>query len=104
MAVTTITDVDRGDVVEITTTWRNDAGVLTDPTTVTYTVRTAGGSTDGTDYVYGTDAEVTKSATGIFVLALPIEDDVTHVVRWVGTGAVEAAGLARISVQRDGFS
>lgn len=54
----------RGDLVRTTATFTNLGGTATDPTTVTATVTNPAGS--ATAYVYGTDAALVKSATGVY--------------------------------------
>lgn len=79
-----------GQQIAVTATFRNaTTGALVDPTTVTWIV----GEPDGTEtsYVYGTDSEVTKSATGTYVGTIRVEQDGQHTSRWNGTGAAVAS-------------
>lgn len=64
-------------------------GVATNPTTVTFSWRIDDGAV--TDWVYGTDVEVTKDSTGNFSVALPVTDAGRWYGRWVGTGTAAAA-------------
>jgi hypothetical protein len=102
MAVTTLENVDRGDVVTCTATFRNAAGSLADPTTVTFQVRNTA-SQVVTTYTNGTDSEVTKTSTGVFVLTLPIDVDRNHHVYVRGTGTVKGGANAHIIVTEDGM-
>lgn len=52
------------DTLRVTFTFTDTAGAVTDPTTVTLSFRPPQGG--WRDYVYGTDAAVVKSATGIY--------------------------------------
>lgn len=103
MTTTTIRDVDRGDVVTATVTFKNEAGVIADPTTVTFYVQSPGTETA---YVYSTDpgSAVTKVSTGVYRLDLPITVDHDYLIRAVGTGTVAAAVPGRIVVTRDKFT
>lgn len=51
-------------LVELPITFRNEAGSLADPTTVTLTVRSPAGAV--TTYTYGPDGEIAKDATGVY--------------------------------------
>lgn len=80
---------DIGDRIAATATFTNDSDVATDPTTITFRVRTPAGTT--TSYVYGTDAEVTKTSTGIYKFTKTVDAAGVWAVRAVGTGTVVAA-------------
>lgn len=82
-------NIDIGDIVDVEALFENNAGVDTDPTVVSFTVQ--GPLGERTEYLYGTDSEVTKTATGIFNLAFEPTDPGVHVVRVVGSGALKAA-------------
>jgi hypothetical protein len=79
-------------VVRVSFRVPDDDGTLTDPTTVTFTARRRQGAIidDPVVYVYGTDDEVEKESTGIFVLTF-----VPTAGRWTvhaqGTGNCHAA-------------
>ena len=63
--------------------------VLTDPTTVTFQLKDPNDVI--TTYVYGTDAEVVKSAVGVYYMDVTVSAAVTWHYRIVGTGACIAA-------------
>lgn len=76
-----------------TATFRNDAGTLADPSTVTFLFRTSAGVE--TDYVYGTDSEVTKTSTGVYEFTAPTYASTgPHYIRVKSTGLVAADELA----------
>ena len=79
----------RGDLVRTTATFTNLGGTATDPTTVTATVTNPAGS--ATAYVYGTDAALVKSATGVYYVDVDANLAGLWASRWVGTGAVTQA-------------
>ena len=81
--------IDIGDRVTVTAAFVNDADAAVDPTTVTFHQQMPDGTI--TSYVYGTDAEVTKSSTGNYTFKRTATQAGTHVVRCVGTGAAIAA-------------
>jgi hypothetical protein len=78
-----------GTGVRVTGTFRV-AGVATDPTTVTASIRSPAGAT--TTYEYGDDVELVKDSTGVY----HVDVDPTLAGRWVyafaGSGAAQAAG------------
>ena len=63
-----------GDRVEIysSTVFQDKNGTAFDPDVVTFQVKGPGVS-DWTDYVFGTDPEVTNPATGSYILAIDVE-------------------------------
>ncbi len=86
----------------VTATFRNDAGTLTDPSTVTFLWRTSAGVESS--YVYGTATEVAKTSTGIYTFTAPTYAVVgPHQVRVKSTGPATADELA-IGVQRTRFT
>lgn len=71
--------------LQITTAFRDADGVLVDPTTVTFeTISPCGGTAS---YVYGTDDEVTKSATGRYAAEIVPDEPGRWFYRWVTTGS-----------------
>jgi len=87
---------DYGDLVRVTGTFTTAAGSAVDPSTVTFYARTPAGIV--LDYVYGTDAEVIKSATGIYY----VDVSANEVGRWrysfrsTGTGQAAATGAFQV--------
>jgi hypothetical protein len=92
-----------GQVVYWEATFRSTLGVLTNPTTVTFTVQAPSGVE--TSYVYGTDSEVTRSSTGIYRMTLQLNTSGEWYCRVVGTGTVEACDetLQPINVRTSRF-
>jgi len=70
-------------------TFRNNAGALADPTTVT--LRHTEPSVAAVNYVYGTDLEVVRESLGIFYVDYVADAVGEHKWRWKGTGAVQIA-------------
>lgn len=64
---------DKGDRVEITTStvFQDADGTAFDPQVVRFKVKSPGGTT--VTYVYGTDSEVTKSATGDYTCTIDVD-------------------------------
>lgn len=88
---TTIPDIqtsgtsnDVGDVVNITVTITDSSDTAADPTTLTVKVKPP--TTTATSYVYGMDSELTKTSTGIYVLAYTAAASGWHNVRAITTG------------------
>lgn len=92
---------DIADSVRVTAEFRNNSGVLTDPTTVTLKVKTPEGTI--TTYVYNSGSEIVKSATGIYYSDIDITRVGTHHYRWVGTGTIKAAGESRFTIKHTEF-
>ena len=78
---------DKGDLVRITGTFTNSAGVAADPTTITLNVKDPSGNV-GT-YTYAL-AEITKSATGVYYKDISLDETGYWYYQWAGTGAVES--------------
>ena len=70
-------------------TFRNNAGALADPTTITLWHTEPGVA--AVNYVYGTDVEVIRESLGIFYLDYVADAVGEHKWRWKGTGAVQIA-------------
>lgn len=62
-------------------------GVLTDPTTLTFTMRQPDGST--VTYVYGTDAELIRDGAGTYRVEWTFQDPGIMVYDFKGTGAAQ---------------
>lgn len=93
---------DVGDKIRLTTTFTNLAGSATGPTAVTFKMLLPSGST--TTYVYGTDAELVKSSTGVYYVDWTFTVADTHRYRFAGTGTVTASDEGTILVRRSYFS
>jgi hypothetical protein len=89
---------DIGDQVRITTTFTNLAGAVADPTVITCVVKSPLGTS--TTYTYGTDAELTRTSTGIYNLDLSIVDAGTYKYKFAGIGALVTADQGRVEVRR----
>lgn len=90
-----------GDQIRWTVTFATEAGTATDPTTVTFRATTPAGTT--TAYVYGTDAEVTKTGTGVFKLLLTVSAAGPWQFAAIGTGTVaKSEVIQRTVLQRNG--
>jgi hypothetical protein len=76
---------DVGDLIQLTGTFKNASGVLTDPTTVTCTVRDPAGTV--------TTPTATRASVGVWNATVDLTGAVAGVwwYRFAGTGAVQAA-------------
>ena len=94
---------DIGDRPRFTATFKLAADdTVTDPSTVTFMWRTSAGVE--TSYVYGTDGEVSKSSTGVFVFTPPtIALTGPHTCR-VKSTTVTTAGELAVGVRRTAFA
>lgn len=87
-------DYHPGDIVRVSTTpgFKDAAGVLADPTTVTLKWRVAGGATTTwTRPAAGPDTEIVKDSVGVFHADITTVAPGLHYFRWEGTGAIVAA-------------
>ncbi len=89
MSSTTVETRDIGDIVRATATFRNIAGVATDPTGVTFKLRKPDGTT--TTYVYPTDAQLVKDSTGNYHVDVTVTLAGFYEWRFEGTGTVTAS-------------
>lgn len=84
-----------GQVVRLTVTI-DVADTATDPGGLTFQMRDGAGAL--TSYVHGTDAELVKSATGVYYVDWTVAKEHDHRYRWVGTGTAAGAKHGRFSV------
>jgi len=96
MAVNTY---DKGDTIRLKAEFKVSS-VLSDPTTVTLKVKSAVGVTS--TYTYGA-GEITKDAVGVYHKDVSVDDDGVWYYRFIGTGAVAAAGEYQFEVRRSEF-
>ena len=85
------TDYEVGDARRLQGTFTDINDAAADPTTVTFKIKPPTAA-NVTTYVYGTDAEVVKSATGVYYVDWTIAEVGTHSWYMKGTGAVIAVG------------
>jgi hypothetical protein len=76
--------------------FKNAAGVLTDPTTVTLLWRRHGETTTTWTVTAG---QIVKDSTGVYHADLPVTEPGLHYFRWEGTGTVVAAAEGTFSVE-----
>lgn len=76
-----------GDLARISAEFRNLAGTLTDPTTVSFKYRTPAGVE--TTFVYGTDPEVARASTGSYFVDLDLTEIGRWAYMWTATGTVQ---------------
>lgn len=94
---------DKGDIVTLTATITNASNVATDPTTLTFKIK-AGPNGSVTTYVYGTNAELVKSSTGVYYVAWPVATaGVVHYYQFVATGTAASASEGSFDVRATEF-
>lgn len=81
-------DIQLGDTVDVTGTFRDRDDALVDPTTVSCTLRDP--SDNDTTYVYGTDAELVQVSSGIYRLTVPVDEAGRWYWRMFSTGSQAA--------------
>lgn len=80
---------DIGDLVRLTGTFTDLAGVATDPTGITCSIRLPSGTV--TTLTYGVDASLYRTSTGVYYTDFAPTMEGLHYYRFAGTGAVTAA-------------
>ena len=88
---------DVGDVVRCTGTFTDSDGNAQDPTAVLFAFTTPAGVL--TTYTYGVDAELIKSATGVYYADLAITESRTWRYRLYATGTGQSAGSSWFNVR-----
>lgn len=86
----------QGNALKFSATFTDENNLPIDPTVVTFTLK----KPDGTlvDYIYGTDPEVTKIATGIYNAVLTMSDVGSNYFGWNGTGSVNIYGQSVVLI------
>lgn len=90
-----------GSLVRVTITFETATGAATDPAVVKAQVRDP--QSQITTYTYGVDAQLTKTATGIYVIDIDANRAGAWFVRGVSTGSGQAAEEAGFIVQESVF-
>jgi hypothetical protein len=88
-----VSNYDIGDLVELKATFRNDAAAVTDPTTITFKIRPAGGAI--VTYVYGTDVALVRVSAGIYTVNWIVTVEGITEYRFIGTGLVQQEQAGR---------
>ena len=94
-----------GDKPKLTGTFKDSAGTPTDPAgTITFTIK-AIKSGSQTTYTYPTDAQLQKSADGVYFVEWPIVESGRHIYRFrSGTGTGQASGEKSFVVDHEQVS
>lgn len=94
-------EYDKGDKVRVTGTFTDSAGTAVDPDVVRFVVRNPRGVE--TTYLYGTDAALVKSATGIYYVDVSADVEGKWYYRYYSTGSGQAAGEGSFTVAFGAF-
>lgn len=97
-----INTYDIGDLVRVTGTFTDAAGAAVDPTTVVLKVKDPLGAI--ATYIYGTDAALVKSATGVYYADLSVAMPGSYWARFAATGTGQCAGEQEIRVRESMFT
>ena len=81
---------DVGDKARCTCTYTDNAGTVHDPAVVSLAYKDPSGNT--TTLIYGTDAELVKSSTGVYYADIDVDEAGTWRVRCYATGSGQSAG------------
>lgn len=90
-----------GSQIRLTATFEI-SDTATDPTAVTFKVRAPSGTV--TTYIYGTDAQLVKSATGVYYVDYTPAAEGIYAWRMAGTGTCVAAEEQQFTVKDSRFS
>lgn len=77
-----------GSTIDLSLTLTDENGDAVDPATLTFRLMNPCGTT--TDYVYGTDSEITKLETGVYLASVVPDQSGRWSFRWVATDPVFA--------------
>lgn len=97
----TIAVYQKGDLRRISATFKNSAGVATDPTAVSFKYTKPSGTT--TTLVYGVDGALVKDSTGNYHVDLSLTERGRWFYRWIGTGTVEEVDEGEFEVFSGAF-
>jgi len=89
---------DLGDLIRVTGTFTDSASAAQDPTAVKLSFKDPSGNV--TTYVYVTDAQLVKSATGIYYVDIDLDEVGTWWYRFWSTGTGQASGETRLEVRK----
>jgi len=92
---------DVGDKVRTQGTFQDLLEVDTDPSTITFKFKDPASTI--TTYIYGTDAELVKSATGVYYVDLILSQEGEYHYRFEGTGSIHAADEVTFRAQQSEF-
>jgi hypothetical protein len=87
----------KGDLVRVTGTFTDSDGVATDPTAVLFKYKPPTGAT--VTYIYLTDAELNKSATGIYYVDVSATESGVWWYEYSSTGTGQAVEEAYFEVR-----
>ena len=94
-------EYDKGDLIRVTGTFTTAAGAAINPDVVRFIVRSPLGVE--TSYLYGTDVELVRSATGIYYVDVSADVEGTWYYRYYSTGSGQAAGEGSFTVAFGAF-
>ena len=92
---------DVGDSIRCSVEFKDTDDVLIDPTSISFKLKLPSGSI--VTYVYGTDAQLVKDSTGKYHVDVDISSAGIYYYRFIGTGAVKAAGESKFSIKTSNF-
>ena len=91
----------KGDLVRCSASFATSAGVATNPTAVSFQVKTPAGTT--TTYTYGTDAALVRASTGNYYVDVDAALVGTYHYRFYSTGTGQAADEGSFRVKDSNF-
>jgi hypothetical protein len=88
------------ELATLTNTFKNSAGIATDPTTISLTITTP--AQVATTYTYAA-AQITKTSTGVYTKDIACTEDGEWTYEWTGTGAVSDVAAGTWTVYETGL-
>ena len=82
-----------GSTLKLTATFKNAAGQIADPTTITVSTKAPGANGDVVIKSYLVDPEVVRDGVGVYSYEVTLSTGGTWTCRFVGTGTVKAASF-----------
>lgn len=93
-----MTTYDIGDKPEFGVTVTDRNGTAGDPDTLTFTIKDPSANVES--YVYGTDAEVVKTGTGVYYVQYELDEVGAWYYEWDASGTLDVAEQGSFDVRK----
>jgi len=91
---------DVGDLLRVVGTFTDSAGAVQDPTVIKLSTKDPAGTVTTYTYVASPEADIFKTATGIYYSDIDLSSAGTWYYRWWSTGTGQASGETRVEVRK----
>lgn len=95
-----INTYDVGDVARVTGNFYDASDNFADPAALSFVFKDPSGNS--VTYVFGTDAELVKSATGVYYVDVDCDEVGDFHYRWVATGSGQGSEIGQFAVRPHG--